>query len=83
MLHFFTKSRPVEDQMQGGKPSFPFLCYEFNSPKKSHEVESYSKQPEMGSANDVTHLSWEIEKTGIKRSSWDFPGGQVVKTLHF
>lgn len=26
-LHFFTKSRPVEDQTQGGKPSFPFICY--------------------------------------------------------
>ena len=45
--------------------------------------ESYSKQSEMGSANDITRLSWEIEKMGIKRSSWDFPGGQVVKTPHF
>ena len=64
-------------------PAFLSSVTEFNSPKKSHEVESYSKQPEMGSANDVTQLSWEIEKMGIKRSSWDFPGGQVVKTLHF
>lgn len=32
-LHFFTKSRPVEDQTQEGSPAFLSSVTEFNSPK--------------------------------------------------
>lgn len=66
MLHFFTKN-----ERQGGKPAFPFISItEFNSPKKSHEVDSHSKKLEMGSASDVTCLSWEIAKDGNPKEAW-------------